>query len=388
MSIDQNMSTATEVARTTEMQVRGGALLDALAAVRPFVSRRKSAQPHERGVLLSVDAQGGSLSCDTGAVSVRVNVPEVRSDRPGRVLVSHEDLNRAVGAYAGRRGPSSRVEVSLSVTSDEVSVTDGGRGSSLARVLSDAHMPPPLPRVPGTLVLGRDAFTEQSAAVAMAAERPTAAALPILTAVRIESGHMVATDRYRLANMPLTGSGDLEEGAQPGARVLAKIMAATVGETVSIGTRDGVMTVHADNLTASLDMLTGDFPKVSTIGRGLEESPAICVDADELRAALSPYLKGCGDAKVMLTLTRKKVEAEVIHGDGHTLATTAVAAPAVDGDPAPVLLNIEYLLDAVKIAGGEWVDLRINAPLKPVMVASTDRDERYCIIQPIRPAGG
>lgn len=388
MSIDNTTSVAGKASTTsTEMQVRGGALLDALAAVRPFMSRSKSARVHERSVLLSFDAQGGSVACDTGAVSLQVKVPEIRAEQPGEALVSHEDLKRAVGAYAGRRGPSSRVELRMEASAEALTITDGERGTATVRVMGEEYGPKPLAVVPGTLVLDRVPFAERTNSVAIAAERPTLAALPILTAVRIESGAMIATDRYRLAHVPLHGSGHLEGGAQPEAKMLTKLMGAATGETVSIGTAGDVLTVHADNLTGSMMMQVGDYPQVRVILRGYDESATVRTSAAALRDLLTPYMKGCGDSTVVLTAAGEGIEAQVHHGDGEVLATTVVPAQGRTGDPATVTLNIEYLVDALKIAGSEQVEMRISAPLKPVRIGSVTDAERYCIVQPVRRAG-
>lgn len=391
MSIDNTTSAAAgSTTASTEVRVRGGALLDALAAVRPFMSRSRSAQAHECSVMLSFDAQGGSLACETGAVSVRVLVPEIRAEEAGEAMVSHEGLKRAVSAYAGRRGPSSRVELRIGVTDEELTLTDpdGERGTATVRVRGDEYVPKPITVVPGTLVLERAAFAEQTKAVAIAAERPRFDTLPILTAVRIESDTMVATDRYRLANIPLQASGDLKGGAQPEATALAKVMGATTGETVSIGVDKDVLTVHADNMTASLLMQMSDYPKVQAVVRGYEESPRLQVSAGALRDLLAPYVKGCGDSKVTLTTTTEGLAAEVRHGDGQVLATNVVPLQEQSGEPATVLLDIEYLVDALKVAASEQVEMRIKAPLKPVMIGSTVHPDRYCMVQPIKPAGG
>lgn len=379
MSVDQSVSVA---AKAVEMsvRVRGGALLDALAAVRPLVTRRATASTGERGVRVSFGPDGGSLGVEAGGVSLRLRVPEMTAEAEGEVWVAHADLNSAAGALAARRGPRSRVELVLEVGPEQVSLV-GETSTSVLRPLSDVHVNPTLKVVPGTLVVDRAVFAERAAAVAIAAE--SGDTLPILAATRLDAYEMVATDRYRMASMPVTGSGDLDEVLPP-AGAFAKVLAAAVGDTVSIGGDEKVVSVHADNLTASLLAQFGDYPKLRAIVKGFGDGPAVRVSVAAVREVLAPYVRGHGHSNVALSLTAQGFEVEVVDGKGHKVAQARIPVLEERGQVPPVFLNVGYFVDGLKIAGSEHVWLEIRESLKPIKITSNVDPDRYCVLQPVR----
>lgn len=379
MSVDQSVSVSAE-AKVATVSVRGGALLDGLSAVRPLVTRRASASTGERGVRLDYGPDGGSLGVESGEVSLRLQVPEMRADVEGSVWLSHVDLVKAVGALSSRRGPRSQAELVLEVSDEQVSVV-GESSTCMLRPLSDVHVNPPLEAVPGTLVVDRVLFAERAAAVAITAE--SGDTLPILAATRLDAHEMVATDRYRLASMPVTGSGDLDEVLPP-ARAFAKVLAATVGDTVSIGGDEKVVSVHADNLTASLLAQFGDYPKLGAIVRGFGDGPAVRVSVAAVREVLAPYVRGHGHSNVALSLTAQGFEVEVVDGKGHKVAQARIPVLEERGQVPLVFLNVGYFVDGLKIAGSEHVWLEIRESLKPIKITSNVDPDRYCVVQPVR----
>ena len=323
---------------------------------------------------------GGVLGVERDGLSVMLRVPEMTAEVEGSVWVSHADLFTAVRAQSARRGARSQVELALEVGQEQVSVV-GQSSTSMMPVLSALHVNPTQKVVPGTLVVDRALFAERAAAVAIAAE--SGDTLPVLEGTRLDAHEMVATDRYRLASMPVTGTGDLPQVVAP-ARVLAKVLAATAGETLSIGTDGEVVSVHAENLTASLLARTGDYPRVASIAKGFGDGPALRVAAAALREVLAPHARGKN--VVALTVTPNGLEVEVDDGGAQTLAQARVPVLAQRGETPSVHFNVGYFVDALKIAGSEHVWLEIHGPLKPAMVGSNVDPDRYCMIQPVRRA--
>lgn len=78
---------------------------------------------------------------------------------------------------------------------------------------------------------------------------------------QLGQGKIECTDRYRLASFLLDGSGELPEVSVP-ATPFAKMLKATTGDEVLIGTVGERVSVHADNIRFTIRAIDGVYPKV------------------------------------------------------------------------------------------------------------------------------
>lgn len=378
-------TTTQEITRCT---VRGGDLIDALAAVRPLLSTRKSAGPEERAVRLVAGPQGGDARCCTHEVSASAAL-SVESDVDVDVTVAHADLWRAANAYAARRGAKAAEVLEISTTPQgTVLVTASGDRQSSLQVLPGAeHLPQPIEPVAGTTIVQREELVDAVAAAARYADRGVE--LPILTALRLTDSTITTTDRHRLARTRLNATGAMPECLPP-AQTLAKVLAATRGESVSMGSDGQHLSVHADNLTATLRCLEGQYPGVERI---VTDTPTQGYSLHLGRTAAIATIKAHAAGKTTVTLSTLAdgaVLAEIRDpGQAEPRATArlepAGAYPVVLEEP--VTFNVQYLLDALAGLQGEVSHIAGVSPLKAAHLRDPGDDARLVVLQPVRLAG-
>lgn len=366
---------------TTRVEIRGGELLDALAAIKPSLSRRKRSLPWERCVHLLVGAGEARLECNTGEAAITVDLEGASGSSD--VWVDAQDLQRALSTHADRRGARSRVGLELSVTDDTVTVVGPNGSSTVDAADADAMLSETTP-ARATLVVDRDTFAHDMAAAAVCTESG-ASALPILTGIYLHDGKIAATDRYRLAYIDMQGTGTL-----PGVIVpadLAKILKSARGETVSIGTAGDRVTVRAEGLTATLRCVEGQYPKVVNICGNVEHSGA--PQANLHREVLVDLLKPFAGGRHVVTFTPDAGHIEITvretgTGDDVSPAATSRSAMA-EGDDLehPITFNSGYLLEILKVLPGPTVTMRVPAPLKPAGFIGAD-PHRLMVLQPVR----
>lgn len=381
----------TTIQESTRCTVRGGDLFDALAAVRPLLSARKSAGPEESAVRLVAGPQGAELRCCTYEASATATLPaESDVDVDVDVVVAHADLWRAANAYAARRGAKAAEVLEISTTPQgTVLVTASGeRQSSLQALPGAEDLPQPIAPVAGTTIVQREELVDAVAAAARYAERGPVV-LPILRVLRLADGMITATDRYRLARTRLNATGEMPECLPP-AQVLAKVLAATRGQSVSLGSDGQRLSVHADNLTATLRCLEGQYPGVERI---LTSTPTEGYSLHLERAATMATLKAHAAGKTTVTLSALEdgsVLAEIRDPGQAEPRATARLEPA-GAEPVvleePVSFNAQYLLEALAGLQGEVAHVAGACPLKAAHLRDVADDARLVVLQPVRLAG-
>lgn len=371
----------TAVTTTMSVQTRGGDLLDALAPLRPVLSTAKHAPAPLRSVLLSVEIDGTtSLSCSTGEVSMQVSLPSSQtSTAAGQAWIDHTALRKAATALAARRGAGAQVDLSLTVTADGARLSDGTRVMYID-VLDDVHLPSTMAPAAVTWVSDRAELAERVAAVASAAATPDCN-VPIITAMRLATDGVVATDKYRLTKAPLPGTGDLEP-AQPPAHVFAKVIKTLTGDTVSLGVDADRLTISTDTVTATLRGVQGDYPRgVTSIGE-FDDATTVRVDRTGLLDLIKPH-QNVRAAKVTLATIGQTIDVTVDDG-GRALVTAQVPACTPPEKIEPVTLNAAYFADALRAVGGAEVSIHVQSTLRPVKVAGDG--DITAVVQPIRVA--
>ena len=381
--------TTTTTQESTRCTVRGGDLIDALAALRPLLSTRKSAGREESAVRLVAGPQGGQVRCCTYEASASAAL-SVESDVDVDVVVAHADLWRAANAYAARRGAKAAEVLEISTTPQgTVLVTASGeRQSSLLLVPGAQDLPQAMEPVAGTTIVQREELVDAVAAAARYAERGPVV-LPILRVLRLADGMITATDRYRLARTRLNATGEMPECLPP-AQMLAKVLAATRGQSVSLGSDGQHLSVHADNLTATLRCLEGQYPGVEKI---LANTPTEGYSLHLERSATMAALKAHAAGKATVTLSTLEdgaILAEIRDpGQAEPRATarlqSAGAEPVVLEEP--VSFNAQYLLEALAGLQGEVAHIAGVAPLRAAHLRDVADDARLVVQQPVRLAG-
>lgn len=374
--------TAEMVTRAEGFTARGGGLLDALAAVRPFVSTGVRAGEHERVVLLDVDDVRGVVSCSTGEVSAR-SFFAARSTSALRAVVRHADLWKAARSLSARTGPRAEVEVAVEMDQDCVVLSAEGSGEVRVSRLEESVMLGRMHEPAGSLIVDREPVVAFWKAGRKMAVRPGHEPA-ILSGVHLVDDTMTVTDRHRLAQIHLSGTGELREAVVPAA-TLAKVASVVRGECIVLGS-DGVnVSVHTGNFSASLRTLPGQYAKV---GRVIDVETPMHLEVD--RAALLEAVKGLAGADVAVAVEGQGdgVALEITRlrdgEDRQVLARQRLTARERSEEVTPFVLASTYLVDALEALSGPMVRVRGRGPLQAWHLSDPQNDDHVVIVQPIR----
>lgn len=364
---------------TTEVQVRGGVLLDALATIRAVLSRRQTALPYERCVRLLVGPGEARLECRTGEVSMGIDLESASG--AGDVWVDAQDLQRALSAHVTRRGPRSRIGLGLTVAAESITIC-GLNGDSTVATVDPDEMLSELAPVMASMVVDRETFVGSMTAAAVCAETG-AEALPILTGIHLNGSKIECTDRYRLAYVDLKGTGTLHDVVVP-AGPFVKVLKAAHGETLSVGSTGERITLRGGGITCTMRCIEGMYPKVEKICSHLEHAGA--PQANLHREAVIAMIKPYAGEKHVVTFTPDGGHLEVAvlpAGDATPIATSRM--PMAEGDDLEhrVGFNSGYLLEILKALTGATVTMRTPGELKSVGFVGADRG-RLMVLQPVR----
>lgn len=377
--------TAQTTTTTAAVTMTGGDVLEALAAVRPALSRRRNAHPWERSVWLLVSREGAQLRCNTGEVSASVDFDaQCEENERMSAHVDAQTLQQALQTHATRRGKGAATVLEVSVDEGRLTIaTSGAAATSTVPLLDPENMLGEYPAARLTLVAERDRFVGDITAAAVCAETG-AQALPILTGIHLDNGKIQCTDRYRLAAFDLDGSGELPEVTVP-ATPFAKMLKATTGDEVLIGADGERVSVHADNIRFTIRAIEGDYPKVDKIVGDRHGLPTMTLQRQATINLLTPYTKGTHT--VSITPQDRDLLLE-IYGDadepGAPIAATTMPKGSGDDLEHPLAFNVGYLHDVLtKAHTGPTVAITSAGPLKPAGISSA-APGRTVMLQPVR----
>lgn len=234
-----------------------------------------------------------------------------------------------------------------------------------------------------SLVAERDRFVGDVTAAAVCAESG-AEALPILTGIHLGQGKIECTDRYRLASFLLDGSGELPEVSVP-ATPFAKMLKATTGDEVLIGTDGERVSVHADNIRFTIRAIDGVYPKVDKIVANQDGLPTTTLQRQATIDLLAPYIKG---AHTVSTTPQAQELLFEIYGttDGSVAPIATITMPNGSDDNLehPLAFNVGYLHDVLKKAHtGKTVTITARGQYKPTGITS-QTPGRTVMPQPVR----
>lgn len=373
----------TTTTTTTTVTMTGGDVLEALAAVRPALSRRRNAHPWETSVCLRVSREGAQLRCNTGEVSVAADfAAQCQETETITAHVDAQTLQQAVQTHATRRGKGATTMLEVSVDEGRLIITTGGAATSTVPLLDPENMLGEYPAAKLSLVAERDRFVGDITAAAVCAESG-ADALPILTGIHLGNGRIECTDRYRLAYFALDGSGELPEVIVP-ATPFAKLLKATTGDEVLIGADGERVTVHADNIRFTIRAIEGVYPNVAKVV-GDRNGPTTTLQRQATIDLLAPYTKGAHTVSVTPQAQGLLFE---VYGNADEpvapIATTTMPKGSDDDLEHPLAFNAGYLHDVLKKAHtGPTAVITARGQYKPAGISS-EAPGRTVMLQPVR----
>lgn len=367
---------------------------EVLAEAVAWVARSLPARPPVpvlAGVLVEASDEGSiTLSAYDYEVSAKVTVPADVAEA-GTVLV----LGRLL-ADISRNLPNRPIDVSSE--GSKVQMTCGSSRFSLLQMPVDSY--PTLPAAPElTGSVPGDVFTQAVAQVSIAADRGDT--LPILTGVRMEIDAdkitLLATDRYRLAMRELTWNPVASDASH-----IALIPARTLAETAkalgaaaavdlafgSVGRGDGLIGFDAGMRHATLRLLDGEYPKVTSIFPSSVDTEAVIETSGLVEAVKRVSLVAERNTPVRLRFSDGQVAIEA--GTGEDAQASEAVECTLTGPDIETAFNPHFLLDGLHAIGTPYTRLSFTQAGRPaVMAGQADADAdpdlayRY-VLMPVR----
>lgn len=344
-------------------------LRDRLAIVGRAVSKKPN-NPILAGVLLvwdeNADAAASLRYAECTSLDMTVRCGQVGTGIS--TVVDHELMSKTLAAL-----PASVQEIVVEI--GEVMTISAGRVTA-SLPLMDADEWPDARQVPDGMTRVPAPFLSR----AMAATLPAAA--PDTTRPALAGVHVVvddddvvleASDGYRAHRASLTQTGDAVVGHRLDVivpRAACGVLAALSVD--QIGVDEGVLCAVAGDVTLWTRTIHGQFPQIERVLQPSRESPNRCrIAGDALDALQSAVRLGqlyseprgvtsTPSARFVLSADGLLVTAQ--HDGRQVSVPIAVQDGAGSGE---ALLNLNYVADALKAAGGGDVVLTMGEPTTP-----------------------
>ena len=352
------------------------AFADALQVAHRGASTRPGI-PALTGVLLSVDADGLTLTTTDLEVTSEIRVP-VEAREEGRALVPARLLADMVKAL-----PPDAVDLE----------TDGAQARLSCRSFEGnlrclAAEDFPLLREPegSTVRVDGPAFAEAAGQVARAASKDEAR--PVLTGVLLEANRegltMAATDSYRLAVRELQATGEGEAKALVPERALAEAGRAAAGEEkgqveIILGEAQAAFRVGALRLTTRL--IDEQFPNYQQLIPEPGGNKLTAPRQDLLEAVRRVGLLARESSPVRLELNALGVR---LTSSSPDLGGAVEALEATyEGEELTAAFNPAYLGDGLAAVTSDRVTLELRDGLKPGLIRGEGEEFTY-LVMPVR----
>ena len=350
------------------------------AALRSAVRPVAALASLERPFLRSRFGDGCvELVGDDTATQALIRVPAIVEGSPFRCGIPAAIIGRVLGRVSG--GP-----VDVERFGDRVRVAQDGYEAHL-RVVDDTRLPPR--RLVGTPVLGgsvkRDrvcaAFDAVLPAVAVDDTSP-------LHGVRLERSRgdswVVATDRYRMHAVMLTGRLGFTEPVTVPPVALRLVRSAVVSPLVSIGTVDDTLYVSGDSGEVATRGVVGPWVRdwVSILRPPVDVETSVTFDGPELLAAVRAVEESLQARTVTLELSpdTNRVSVSATTEDG----TATASCPAEVRNGVSVLdFHASLLIDALKPLGPA-AKMTVPIAVQPTHFASAN-DTFQALVSPNTP---
>lgn len=305
---------------------------------------------------------------------------DVDNASDGTVLVFGRTLHGLTSTLKGRKP--------LQVAHDgaQVTVNYGGILTLPTLPVEDYPSIPDMPATIGTV--DGEAFARIVGRVALAAA--TDATVPVLTTasvrLAVDSLTMLASDRYRGAmdRIPLDGyTGPDTEILVPA--VVLKAAAPLLAETggpVTLSASDSLFGMATPSRSLTTRLLAGEFPKIDRLIPPRADKPILLPVAGVVEAVKRANLTRSKAGPVLLTFTDGQVSVGATGDDGQLHEPIDLD---YEGHSQTLATNPDYLADALHAAGGQNVELSLNAnPRGPFVVTAVDDGVYRHFCMPIR----
>jgi DNA polymerase-3 subunit beta len=358
------------------------ALLGQLQAATRVASTRSAIQALS-GVQLAASVDACELRATDMDVGLRVPL-QAEVAREGVVVLPARLLLDVV-----RSLPAAQVSLELRSAEQDVELVSGNATFHIRTLRSEDFPPFPEPDAEGAISLPAETFVATALKVAGSASRDETR--PVLTGILASATgselRMVATDSYRLSvketalEAPLSSSFEVNVPARA-LQELARVVAHTDAEQLSIGVRQNQVLFVVGGVTLSSRLIDGQFPNYRQL---LPESfeHELRISATELTDVVRRIsLLAQKNAPLRLAFAPGELTVSAQTPDvGEARESLPVA---FQGEPLEIGFNPDFLRAGLEAVEEGDVLLKLISPLRPGLIESADGSGFLYLIMPIR----
>lgn len=366
-------------------------LLDALKLTAPAIPSRTGAMPALSGVKITMAGPHEMRFTTTNLdVWLDCTVPFTGPALDEPMLVPHKNLVKMLTAMKG-------VEITLTRDGDDVTVDDGTTKSKMKGLSPSEYprqyTPDPANEVTDEITLKDDVLASIAEVLACTSKDQ---ARPILTAVLVSPGAVVATDSYKLAYARHEIDG-FTHGAKLDVMVpnwAVKLMPKTGCQMLVHYYKDSAGNATTPRWAEWTDPITGrhalvklaegTYPKWEQLVPDV--SPSIVVERKAMLDQIKPLLamSDRSEAPVRFTSTDTGLHLEVLAQDVGNVETT-VKTDMRYSEWGTAAFNGKFVEAILKAASTDHATFSLVDVLKPMTITFEDAPVRY-LIMPVRVA--
>jgi DNA polymerase-3 subunit beta len=362
-----------------------------LASAVSWAARRVPSRPESpilAGILIDLDdARAYFTGFDHEVMATAVLEPD-GPWTPGKCVVSGRLLAELVKSL-----PPKPVRIAFD-DHDETYLTLTCGPVKATLPLMPAEDYPSLPTAPEPIgTVHAEDFAKQVARVAPACDFTMERALPALTGIHLAFGDdrltVAATDRFRLATNTVPGwrpNPDVAEQVDfpilvPGAVLVDVLKVCDFDGPLEIGVTGGTVSFDTGQRTIVSSLLdANDFPSHGGRIRSRAVTPTV-IEVEPMTDALKRAVMVL-DAKEPVWLAFDNGHVLLTAGSGRGQVTAELECDH-PGKPLEIAVNPHYFADAIAHTG-EFAELTIADPRKPVLVTAPKDEAFVHVVMPIR----
>jgi DNA polymerase III subunit beta len=358
------------------------ALLSQLQATARVASTRSAIQALS-GVQLAASSDACELRATDMDVGLRMPL-QAEVVREGVVVLPARLLLDVV-----RSLPAPQISLELRPAEQDVELVSGNATFHIRTLRAEDFPPFPEPESEGSISLPAETFVDTALKVAGSASRDETR--PVLTGILASANgqelRMVATDSYRLSvketalEQALSSSFEVNVPARA-LQELARVVAHTDAEQLSISVRQNQVLFVVGGVTLSSRLIDGQFPNYRQL---LPESfeHELRISAPELTDVVRRIsLLAQKNAPLRLAFAPGELTVSAQTPDvGEARESLPVA---FQGEPLEIGFNPEFLRAGLEAVEEGDVLLKLISPLRPGLIESADGSGFLYLIMPIR----
>lgn len=305
-------------------------------------------------------------------------------------LVSWRWLLDAIRTTSGKT-KTATATVSLDVAKITVSSCGYELHTETANFSEYPEIPNAAPSVESMLPAAELRASLRRASVAASADDT----LPLLQSVQVnmlDGGiELLATDRYRLANDYVSGTGKGEASfllSRPAIKAIDRFI---TGESVSIGIRERHVSIVTETTTYTSLAVDGDYPKIRSlfpaeVTGAFEVDRAVLIEAAKVALTMNTEYSPC-----CVDLSKDGAQVTFDYGLFGPSKSPTAAGGCVAGavDPIRFAMNPKYLIESLQQITTDKVRISYTSLPKPFLftpegVAAGDEKALKYLIMPVR----